>query len=592
MKHEHEEHNQSSVSPSSVGSSPFTADAASLYAAIMPNAQHISLMNTQIFAANPAAALVAARLASAAPSIYQSHLFTPWHLPTSNTSPPISPITSALSLKGTKKMGNNNNIVSTTTNELMPNNNNNLMNNNNIKIGKSTLAVTTKKATGKRKAAANKKELMTPPSSLRHHPYQQHLNPMDVHQSSQVGHNVSPGPISPPTSGSSPQSTGSMEHQSPSSSSAVPISTSTRDPSRDKVFTCKICERAFGYKHVLQNHERTHTGEKPFVCTEPHCNKRFTRDHHLKTHTRLHTGEKPYHCEVCGKRFVQVANLRRHTRVHTGEKPYTCDICSQKFSDSNQLKAHALVHTNEKPFKCDSCHHRFRRRHHLGNHKCSINSPPTPAMSPAMSLDNKSASSRSDASEHSLDLGRQNSSQLLIKQIQQHTKQLDLKPQLPLPLPVLTASYSTNVLTNLHPIPMPLDLSVDETSDTVEKRNRKSHDVRRILRAPTQIVHIPTQLPEQTEPEDLSMHSPRSATSNEEDLDDLDDAESLNRRHRTSHTLTTPVTSNSSTDRKLPCCYCNQTFDNIETMKHHLHIKHAMLPLSLISPSSPAEMSN
>ena len=59
---------------------------------------------------------------------------------------------------------------------------------------------------------------------------------------------------------------------------------------REKVFTCNVCNRSFGYKHVLQNHERTHTGEKPFECKE--CHKRFTRDHHLKTHMRLHTGER------------------------------------------------------------------------------------------------------------------------------------------------------------------------------------------------------------------------------------------------------------------------------------------------------------
>ena len=37
---------------------------------------------------------------------------------------------------------------------------------------------------------------------------------------------------------------------------------------KPKQFTCKVCDRSFGYKHVLQNHERTHTGEKPFQCTE------------------------------------------------------------------------------------------------------------------------------------------------------------------------------------------------------------------------------------------------------------------------------------------------------------------------------------
>ncbi|XP_054724800.1 fez family zinc finger protein 1-like [Uloborus diversus] len=137
---------------------------------------------------------------------------------------------------------------------------------------------------------------------------------------------------------------------------------------RGKDFVCNICNRKFGYKHVLQNHERTHTGEKPFECKE--CHKRFTRDHHLKTHMRLHTGEKPYHCSHCERQFVQVANLRRHLRVHTGERPYACKQCSSRFSDSNQLKAHLLIHEGVKPFICEKCHGRFRRRHHLVHHKC------------------------------------------------------------------------------------------------------------------------------------------------------------------------------------------------------------------------------
>lgn len=139
----------------------------------------------------------------------------------------------------------------------------------------------------------------------------------------------------------------------------------------DKAFSCGICNRTFGYKHVLQNHERTHTGEKPFEC--PECHKRFTRDHHLKTHMRLHTGEKPYQCTHCDRHFVQVANLRRHLRVHTGERPYACERCESRFSDSNQLKAHMLIHRGEKPFQCMDCMGRYRRRHHLIHHKCPKN---------------------------------------------------------------------------------------------------------------------------------------------------------------------------------------------------------------------------
>lgn len=60
---------------------------------------------------------------------------------------------------------------------------------------------------------------------------------------------------------------------SPTSSVSPPSSTDTpKDSSRDRPFTCEVCNRSFGYKHVLQNHERTHTGEKPFECQE--CHKR------------------------------------------------------------------------------------------------------------------------------------------------------------------------------------------------------------------------------------------------------------------------------------------------------------------------------
>ncbi|KAJ3640883.1 hypothetical protein Zmor_027417 [Zophobas morio] len=158
------------------------------------------------------------------------------------------------------------------------------------------------------------------------------------------------------------------DEELPSPTSSVSPPTGDKASSRDRPFTCQICNRSFGYKHVLQNHERTHTGEKPFECQE--CHKKFTRDHHLKTHMRLHTGERPYRCDHCDRQFVQVANLRRHLRVHTGERPYACDHCSAKFSDSNQLKAHLLIHTNEKPFECERCRCRFRRRHHLLHHKC------------------------------------------------------------------------------------------------------------------------------------------------------------------------------------------------------------------------------
>lgn len=124
-----------------------------------------------------------------------------------------------------------------------------------------------------------------------------------------------------------------------------------KDSPKNKVFECKVCNKTFGYKHVLQNHEKVHTGEKSFLCTK--CNKRFRRDHHLKVHMRLHSGEKPYSCTFpkCDRKFAQVANLRRHSKVH--EKNIAIDSklrVSESKVDSLDLEKTSQVESNDFDF--------------------------------------------------------------------------------------------------------------------------------------------------------------------------------------------------------------------------------------------------